>query len=321
MTRIEISVVVPSHDRPDRLRTLLDALAEQTLAPANWEVIVAHDSSGAETDELLRNHPLAEAGRLRWLRLPAGSAPPGANRNAGWRAAHGPLVAFTDDDCRPPSGWLEQVLAAARAHPGAMVQGTTRPDPHEIRLMASRYFRTQNIDPPHFAAQACNIAYPRELLKRLDGFHDALRSGEDMDLALRARSEGAPLLGAPEALTYHAVERYSLWALISFSRRWEDLVYVLRQHPETRRYLTYGLFWKPQHARLLMAIFGLLFGRRVPARRALLFSWMALEISINGRSGERGARAVTRVPGDLVLSLVELYALARGSLRYRTLML
>ncbi|MDX6659127.1 MAG: hypothetical protein QOH62_3920, partial [Solirubrobacteraceae bacterium] len=39
-----ISVVVPSHDRPLRLRWLLNALDEQTLAREQWEVIVAHDS-------------------------------------------------------------------------------------------------------------------------------------------------------------------------------------------------------------------------------------------------------------------------------------
>src|SRR5213593_4083172 len=53
-----ISVVVPSHERPLRLRWLLNALEEQTLAREQWEVIVAHDS-GPETQELLREHPLA----------------------------------------------------------------------------------------------------------------------------------------------------------------------------------------------------------------------------------------------------------------------
>src|SRR6478735_4805058 len=78
----EISVVVASHDRPVRLRWLLNALEEQTLARERWEVVVAHDSSGPETEALLRDHPLARDGTLRHASLPAGSAPPGANRNA-----------------------------------------------------------------------------------------------------------------------------------------------------------------------------------------------------------------------------------------------
>ena len=39
----EIAVVVASHDRPLRLRWLLEALADQTLARYRFEVVVAHD--------------------------------------------------------------------------------------------------------------------------------------------------------------------------------------------------------------------------------------------------------------------------------------
>ena len=60
-----ISVVVPSHDRPLRLRWLLNALQEQTLDRALWEVVVGHDSAGPETAELLRTHPLAQVPVLR----------------------------------------------------------------------------------------------------------------------------------------------------------------------------------------------------------------------------------------------------------------
>ena len=103
-----ISVAVASHDRPLRLRWLLNALEEQTLA--DFEVIVAHDS-GPETEELLRTHPLASDGRLRHLSFRPGPGP-AEKRNAAWMAARAPLIAFTDDDCRPPADWLERLAAA-----------------------------------------------------------------------------------------------------------------------------------------------------------------------------------------------------------------
>ena len=53
-----------SRDRAIRLRWLLNALEEQTLPAERWEVVVAHDSIGPETEQLLRSHPLAEAGVL-----------------------------------------------------------------------------------------------------------------------------------------------------------------------------------------------------------------------------------------------------------------
>ena len=87
----EIAVAVPSHDRPLRLRWLLNALEGQTVERARFEVIVGHDSAGPETEALLRDHPLARAGALRAVRLAPGTAPPGRNRNAAWRGARAPL--------------------------------------------------------------------------------------------------------------------------------------------------------------------------------------------------------------------------------------
>ena len=72
----ELSVVVPSHNRPLRLRWLLNALETQSLDPEKFEVVVVHDS-GPETDELLETHPLSGAGRLRSERIPPGTGKPG----------------------------------------------------------------------------------------------------------------------------------------------------------------------------------------------------------------------------------------------------
>src|SRR5919112_3747588 len=169
---MDVSVVVPSHERPLRLRWLLNALEEQSLARERWELVVVHDSRGEETEELLRSHPLAAAGVLRHVRLDAGTGTPARQRNVGWRMARADLVAFTDDDCRPEPGWLEALLEAARANPGAIVQGAVRPDPLEAEVMRAPRYRTVEVDPPGPFAQTANIAYPRALLEAHGGFDE-----------------------------------------------------------------------------------------------------------------------------------------------------
>jgi glycosyltransferase involved in cell wall biosynthesis len=317
----EIAVVVPSHDRPLRLRWLLNALEEQTLERNRWEVVVAHDSAGPETDELLQAHPLAQAEMLRHVRLPPGSAPPGANRNAGWREARGSVIAFTDDDCRPPPEWLERSLDAARRHPGAVVQGRTVPDPHEAYLIGVPSAFSQYIEPPGPYAQACNIVYPRELLERLGGFDEVFHAGEDADLALRARKSGAAYVGAPEALTYHAVTTPTLLARLRGVRRWGDLPGLMKRHPEHRAEYPLRIFWGPRHPYVPLALAAALLGRRDVRLCLLALPWALHAFPRHGPSPLGWLRALAHLPGRALLDLAEIAVLARGSATYRTLFL
>ena len=303
---VRIAVVVPSHARPLRLRWLLNALEEQTLPRDDFEVVVVHDSGYDFVDA----HPL----RPRELRV--GPCGPAAKRNAGWRATEAPFVAFTDDDCRPPPEWLERALAAAR--PDAVVQGATRPDPDELALVRAPHHRTVTVEPPTPEAQTCNIVYPRAALERLGGFDETLGTigGEDVDLAHRAQRAGLPLVAAPEVLTFHAVEVLGLPRRLAFAWRWRDLPALVRRHPALRRHATLGVFWKPRHAWLALALAGL------AARRPLLaLPWARAALPSYGPSARGRLRAVSELPGQAAVDLVETAALARGSLRHRTLFL
>ncbi len=356
-----IAVVVASHERPLRLRWLLNALAKQELDRAQWELVVCFDDAGEETAELLAGHELAGAGVLHAIRLPAQTGSAARQRNAGWRAARAPLVAFTDDDCRPPASWLAAALSAAREHPGAIVQGATRPDPAEAHLVAAPHARTQRVEPPVPWAQTCNVVYPRSVLEATGGFDEALTAGEDTELALRARAGGAAYVGAPGVLTYHCVEAGGLRAKLRSVPRWAGLAGVVRAHPVVRRELVLGLFWRRSHALAPLALLGLatacgVGARRRPGTRRVLercrppatrrpvlaapsapgngrSPWRrvvglalalpyALDAAPRYGSGPRARlRGVVELPGRAAVDLAEIAALARGSLRHRTVIL
>lgn len=326
MSEPAIAVVVPSHERALRLRWLLNALEEQTLDRSQFEVVVCHDSKGKETATLLRTHPLAIAGTLQVTALAPGRNPPGRQRNVGWRAARAPLIAFTDDDCRPPADWLERALAAARANPGAIVQGATHPDPDELSLLhAAAHSRTQLIDPPGPWAQTCNIVYPRDVLERAGGFDEHLEGGEDADLAWRARSAGVSLVAAPNVLTFHAVEAQSLPAALRSSWRWRHLPAVVGRHPQLRSATAFsGLFWKPRHAWFSLALAGTALAaaaRRPALAGAALVPWALSAAPAYGSSWRGRVRAGLELPAEAAIDAVELAALAAGSIRHRTIFL
>jgi glycosyltransferase involved in cell wall biosynthesis len=97
---LNVSVVVCTHRRASYLTDLLAAVRE--LDPVPHEVIVVDNDPGPDGCQ-----PVVEAAGARYVREDR----KGLNnaRNAGLRASRGDVVAFTDDDCVPPPGWLRTV--------------------------------------------------------------------------------------------------------------------------------------------------------------------------------------------------------------------
>jgi hypothetical protein len=281
--------------------------------------LVVHDSTGPETERLLNEHPLAAAGQLRHVTLPPGSGPPGLMRNVGWREARAPLIAFTDDDCRPPEEWLERALAAGRRDAGAIVQGKTGPDPDEQNLLSAPWRHTQRITPPKIFAQTCNIVYPREVLERQRGFDEELYTGEDMDLAARARRAGTRYVGADEVLTYHAVVTLSLPRFLRGVWRWKDMPEVIKRNPELRDEFPLWVFWKPTHAWLPLALAAAVLERRNPLFAVLAVPWLVHTLPKHGTDAHGRYRAIAELPGRTAIDLTEMAALLYGSARSRTL--
>lgn len=324
MSAPEVAVCVASHHRPVRLRWLLEALAEQTFPRERFEVVVCHsDGPGSEADRLLDGHRLAAAGVLHNVHAEPRFTGAAEKRNRAWRAASAPLIVFTDDDVRPPEEWLERMVEACRRNPGAVVQGAVEPDPDEAGLLhAAPHARSLRVDPPEPYAQCANIAYPRELLERLGGFDERdppLEGGEDTDLCQRAIQAGAPYVGAPEALTWHAVATGGLLARLRSIPRWMTLAYVAAEHPQMRRHMFLRLFWRPSHAALPFALAGLAGARRRPLRALVLaLPWTLMARPRYGSSPRGIARAASEMPSRLIVEIVEMITAIRGAIRYRT---
>jgi len=314
----ELSVVVATRNRPDRLVALLAALRAQTLAPERFEVVVVDDGSTDSTPELLEREAASSPFRLRTVRRESGDGPAAA-RNAGLRVGGGELIAFTDDDCEPAPEWLAEGLRAAKETPGAVIQGRTEPNPAELTRLGP-YTRTLRVTElgPHF--ETANMFYPRVLLERLDGFDERFRrpGGEDTDLAWRAIEAGAPIEFAPAALVHHAVEDHGPIGLLRVAGRWYDLMYALRRHPGYRARTRWRrIFWKQSHALLAQALLGGFLARRFPPAALLALPYLR---HLLRRCEEIGV-GPAYVPYLVVHDLVEVGAAVRGGLRHRVLVI
>jgi GT2 family glycosyltransferase len=311
-----VSVVVSSKNRRDRLERLLASLRAQELEPSQFEVVIVDNASSDGTPELLRGEERRDGLRLSTVRNDAdrGTA---YSRNLGWRAASAPLIAFTDDDCEVAPGWLGALLEAARRNPGAVLQGPTEPIPNE-RHSLGPLSRTKEVTSlgPYF--ETCNVAYPRDLLERLDGFDTEAFpgwGGDDTDLAWRAFDAGAEAVFVDAARTYHAVNPLGAAGTLRLALGWSDSMRVLRRHPGMRSHLHRRIFWKRSHELLLVAATGLLLSRRrFPLALLLVVPYLRL---LNQRVEGRPWLLPLLAAHDVL----ELYATVRGGIRSGTLVI
>ncbi|HEU4739509.1 MAG TPA: glycosyltransferase [Solirubrobacterales bacterium] len=180
--RPRVSVVVPTHERPELLRRCLAALERQTLPV---EVVVVEDREG---------------------RGPAWA------RNEGVRRAQGEVICFTDDDCAPSAGWVDALSAPILA---GGVEVTTGPVSMGDEATAAdkaweaivNYLQVRAKAPgtasPGFVVTA-NLAARRSLFEQLpfdESFPAA--AGEDRDWGQRAMREGVAVRYVPAASVVH----------------------------------------------------------------------------------------------------------------------
>lgn len=318
-----VSVVVATHNRAERLETLLGSLRQQTLPAAVFEVVVVDDGSRDETAEVLSRERARGDLQMTVLRNAAAGGPAAA-RNAGLRAARAPVVAFVDDDCVALPRWLEAGVEALEANPNAIVQGPVVPNPAEAHLIGP-FARSVNVKSltPYF--QAGNVFYPRSLLDRVDGFDEVgfAARGEDSDLGWRAVAAGGVPIFVEEAAVYHAVIVLGPLGRLRHESRWGTIVKAYARHPELRRAdLDRRFFWRG-HYLLVRALVALFLPRRVAGVSLLpLRRWLALPYlrQLWRRRGLERARTL-QLPYLVLCDLVELYAIGRAAIRYRTPML
>jgi glycosyltransferase involved in cell wall biosynthesis len=245
----EITVVVPTHRRPELLARLVAAMEAQTLAPERFEVIVVDDSSGDDTGPVLE--ALARSARvpLRVLTTVTNGGPAAA-RNLGWRAARSPLVAFTDDDCVPEPAWLEAGLAALQedARVGVLQGRTLRP---EGDYAYSRWTVYREVTAPSPWFEGCNLFFRREALEGGGGFAEDIFHGEDTAAGWSVLAGGWERSFASGAVVRHDLAERGVGYHIKMGFRERNLLRVAAELPALR---TEG-FWRPWALRELNVAF------------------------------------------------------------------
>lgn len=117
---IEVSLIIPTHNRKDSLRKTLQSVSAQSFPKDKFEVIVIDDGSQVELDEVIKEF---SAKNLNIQKLVQKRRGPAAARNLGIKNSRGRIVAFTDDDCMLSEKWLKVIYSAHCKNPDLAVIG------------------------------------------------------------------------------------------------------------------------------------------------------------------------------------------------------
>jgi glycosyltransferase involved in cell wall biosynthesis len=185
-----ISIILPTFGRLQYLRPTVASVYRQTLR--DWELIVADDGSDAETQAYLRTLETDSRVTLLWL---THSGIPAIVRNAALREARGEYVAFLDSDDLWAPEKLSRQIAILRSRPMcgwcytaiSHIDGSGQPLAEPVFgpwLPCDGAVFERLVTGP-VVIRTPSVLAARELVAKVGGFDETIRSGEDYDLWLR----------------------------------------------------------------------------------------------------------------------------------------
>lgn len=302
---LTVSLVIPVRNAAQTLDACLTSLAQ--LEPRPIEIVLVDNGS---TDESLQ--------RLRAFARETTSPPvtvvtetrPGAAaaRNAGIRASHGDVIAFTDSDCAVDRAWLSYLVKPfADDRVGAVAGRIVAAPPRNTCGLFCGLYTLQSPPagrihdrwtPTEGGFPTANLAVRRTILEQVGGFDEGIRIyGEDYDLCARIYRRGRAIAYTPEAIVRHH-HRTTLRALtrqsFGFGR---GQAYLLRRHGPRALWITVP-------------------GRQGPLRVPLLRAWIDLA------SADKKVMALVLCsllyrPAWLLLPLYALWLMAAATRRAR----
>lgn len=212
---IRVSVLLSTLNRCDKLRLFLDGMkANGSFGPTQIEVLVIDNNSSDGTKQLVEQYTGSENPVFRY-RL---ESRPGKSRaiNAALSEARGDIIAFTDDDCIPSSGWVESIVKEFDSDPrlsvlGGRIELFDPKDVHHAILLGDH--RLLVTDGWNIVARpaiiGANMAFRKTALTAIHGFDPLLgpgmkcRAAEDLDLIYRSLKMKFEIAYSPEVIVRH----------------------------------------------------------------------------------------------------------------------
>lgn len=230
--RPTISVVVCTYNRAEILAECVQSLTKQIVPSECFEILIVDNNSSDATPLLCKKF---EGGSIAVRYFHEAKQGLSHARNRGWMEALSDWVAYVDDDCRIPAGWLEKACEIIETLSPDIFGGPyypffLTPKPVWFKDEYGSHVIDHTARPlgPGEYLDGGNIFFRRALIEELGGFDPCLGMagtvlayGEETALQIKARETMLrPLIYYdPRLFVHHLVPHYKL-----------KLDWILKQH-------------------------------------------------------------------------------------------
>lgn len=232
MSKVFVSIIIPTYNDWARLKQCLDSLVRQTYSSDFFEVIIVNNSkeNPARSLSLRPNFRMVAEHKV-------GSY---AARNKGISIARGRLFGFTDSDCIPEVDWIEKAVEVLETNSGcsrvggpimlfASNQKPTIPEQYELLY---GFPQQEYVAEKNYAATANMFAY-KHVFEKVGLFNSNMLSGGDQEWGRRAHEDGENICFSEDIVVRHPA-RKTIGQLASKARRLASGHAILRKKLKTR---------------------------------------------------------------------------------------
>lgn len=206
------SIIVPSFNRIDEIKELLQSMQLLKFPKESFEVIIVDDGSTDDTINYLEK--FKSKANFTFTFYSQTNQGPGAARNTGMENAKGDFFIFIDSDVTVPVDWLKHIDQFVNDQQADAFGGPdSYRDDFPVLLKAINYSMTSFITTggmrgkkgkklAKFYPRSFNMGLSRDLWKNIGGFGN-LRHGQDIEFSSRILRSGAKVVFVEKAHVYH----------------------------------------------------------------------------------------------------------------------
>ena len=231
----KISVVTPCYNCEKYLLDTLNSVFRQTVLPN--EIVLVDDGSTDSTVDLIEKI-IVEHSEINIRLIKQKNSGPGAARNAGIQASKGDWIAFLDSDDIWREKKIEKVLEAIVENPEAIMIANDICEVYEDGRRRDIFLHTYyNSNESGFVQlyhgcflSTSSVCVKKEILEKVDGFDNTLRSAQDYDLWLRVSQEGK-IVFIPEIFEEYRIRSGSVSGNVML--RYQCLLRICRKYADS----------------------------------------------------------------------------------------